>query len=159
MPRPPDVIHDLVFAAFLKSVADSSGQVVQNCIPGNPLPLPFASLAHAPQRIENALRVIDLVNRRRTFGAVAATTARMCRIPFKFLDLHLVFVNISQQTASSLTVKTDGRDERIVLLDFLRPLRRIIFSPVVPPVRRRKAGKTTVRSIEFERSRIEGKLF
>ncbi len=136
MSGPSDVVHDFVLAALLQSQPNTRGQVVQNFIPGHALPFSFSPLAGPPQRIKNPLRVGDLIKRRRSFGAVPAAAARMSGVAFEFLHAHLVLVDVGQQAASSFTVEADSRNQRVMLLDFPRPLRGIVFGPVVPTIGR-----------------------
>src|SRR5262249_35931968 len=108
---PADVIHDLIFAAFLKRFANPRAQIVQDLVPTHAFPFSFSALAGAAQRIEDALRIVDLIDGGRPFGAVASTTAAMRGIAFEFLDAHLLFVDVSQQPAGSFTVEADGRNQ------------------------------------------------
>src|SRR6185437_7190851 len=88
MTRPPNVVHDLIFTAFRERFADATTQIIEHFVPGRALPFAFAALACATERVENAFRIIYLVDRRRAFGAVAAAAAGMRWIALKFLDTH-----------------------------------------------------------------------
>src|SRR5579863_4355334 len=107
VPRTPDMVHDLVLTSLLQSQPDARGQVVQNFIPADALPLPFSALAGSLHGIQNAFRIIDLIERRWALRTVAATAAGMSRIPFEFMHLHLVFVDVGQQTAGSFAIETN----------------------------------------------------
>src|SRR5579864_2091897 len=150
------VVHDLVFTAFLKRIANATAQIIQDFVPTHALPLPFTTLPCPAQWIEDALRIVDLIDGGRPFGAVASAAAGMRRIAFKLLHLHLLFIYISQQAAGSFTVEADGRDQRIVFLNSSGPLRGIVFSPVLPAAGWRKTGKFL--RLQLLRCRIEGKL-
>src|SRR5262247_2313956 len=83
--RPPEVVHDLLLPAFHERCADAAGEVVERLIPRDALPLAAAARPHAPQRIEDALRVGHLVERRGALGAVTAAASRVNRITFELL--------------------------------------------------------------------------
>src|SRR5438132_12306874 len=84
--RPPNMVHHFVAAVFDNSCANFGSECFQCLIPGCTLPLAFAALACTLQRIENALRVIDLVNGSRSLRTIATAAARMIGIALKFLD-------------------------------------------------------------------------
>src|SRR5262249_1151589 len=105
--RTTNVVHNLVLAALLKCAAYSSAQIVEHFIPGHALPLPFTALSGSPQRIKDALRIVDLIDGGRTLGAVASATAGMRRIALKLLDAHLCFIHVGQQPARSFAVEAD----------------------------------------------------
>src|SRR6185312_13642068 len=67
-PRAADVVHDLVRRAALDRGANAPGEIVECHVPAHALPLPLAARTGAAQRIENALGIVDLVERGRTFG-------------------------------------------------------------------------------------------
>jgi hypothetical protein len=73
LPRPPDVVHHLVAAVVDDSRADPVGDVVQRLVPRHPLPLARTTVTGLTQRVQDPLRVVDLVDGGRTLGAVAAT--------------------------------------------------------------------------------------
>ena len=86
----PDVVHHLVAAVFDNGGANFGGEGVQRLVPGRALPLALAALARALQGIEDALRVVDLVDGGRAFGAVAPAAAGMVRdCPRSFLTRPL----------------------------------------------------------------------
>jgi len=147
VPGPAHVIHNLVLPAFLQRAADAPGQVVEDLVPAHALPLAFTSFTGAAQRIEDAFGIVDLVDGGRSFGAIAAATSRVGRIAFEFLDPRLVLVDVGQQSATRLTVETDRWHQRIVFLDFSRPLRSVVFRPVVPAVGWRIRGESAVRLV------------
>src|SRR5215472_10253719 len=77
--RATNVVHDLVLPAFLQRASDASSQIIEHFIPGHALPLPFTALSGTPQRIKDALRIIDLIDGGWAFGAVASATTGMRR--------------------------------------------------------------------------------
>src|SRR5215468_3770207 len=140
--RTANVVHDLVLAAFLQRAAYASTQIIQHLVPGHALPLPFTTLPCSAQWIEDALRIVDLIDGGWALGAVASTTAGMRRIALKLLHAHLVFIHICQQPARSFAVEANGGNQRIMFLNSARPLRRIVFSPIIPAIGWRKAGES-----------------
>src|SRR5205085_1975433 len=90
-----NVIHDLVLPAILQSAADLVGEIVEHFVPGNALPLSFAALSGALQGIQNALRIVDLIDGGRTFRAVTATASGMLGISLELLNFQLLFVHVS----------------------------------------------------------------
>ncbi len=76
---PPDVIHDLVATIFDDRFANSRGDVVERFVPGGAFPFSFAAFAGALERIKNAIGIVNLIERCRTFGAVASARARDAR--------------------------------------------------------------------------------
>ena len=95
------------------------------------------------RRIREALGIIHLVEGRRTFGAVAAPAPRVSGIAFELLHPHLVLVDVGQQSAGRLAVEADGRDQGVMLLDFLGPLRGIVFGPIIPTIGWGIAGESS----------------
>src|SRR5262249_55092481 len=129
----------------LQCLTNASTQIIQDLVPGYALPLTFAAFASTPQWIKNALRIIHLVDGCRSLGTVAAPASRMRGVSFEFLDAYLLFVNVGQEPACRFTIETDGRDQGVVPFDFARPLRRIVFCPIVPTVCWWKAGEAALR--------------
>src|SRR5262249_57597217 len=123
-----------VRAAFLEGLPDAPTQIVEDLIPRHSFPLALAALSGATQRIENPLRIIDLVDRRRTLGTVSSPASWVLGIAFELLDPHLISVDVRQQSACGFAVEANGRDQRIMLLDLARPLRGIELCPVVPAI-------------------------
>ncbi len=122
MSRPADVIHDLIAAIFLERFAYARRNVVEHFIPSNALPFAFAAFADAFERIANAFRVGDLIERRRPLGAVAASAAGMLRIALEAADSVGVFLDDRHQAAAGFAVKTNRRNDPAMLLYFPRPL-------------------------------------
>src|SRR5437763_265112 len=84
---PPDVIHDFVAAIIDQGLAYLGREGVEHFIPGRALPLAFTTRADAFQRKEDAFRVIELIDRRRAFSAVAPARCRMLRVAFELANL------------------------------------------------------------------------
>src|SRR5262245_19344695 len=132
MARPPHVIHDLVASIFFQSFAHPCRDVVENFVPAHSFPLPLSPLSHPLQGITNALGIGYLIQGCRPFGTVAPAAAGMFGIAFKSPDAQGFFVDETEETARRLAVKTDRRNDLITLLDFSRPMGRIVFDPIVP---------------------------
>src|SRR5579859_5360843 len=145
--RSPDVVHHLVAAIFHNSGANRTGEGVQRLVPGRALPFALSALASALQGIENALRVVDLVDGRRAFGAVAPATAGVVGIAFELFDTPALFVHVGQQTAGSLAVKTNRRDQLVAAFHLARPGPRIVLHPVLPAFRRRTRSQVAHRHL------------
>src|SRR6266566_2129731 len=143
VPRSPDVIHDLVTMVLDNGCADFGGEGVQHLIPGGALPLTLAALACAFQGIEDALRVIDLVDGSRSLGAVASATAWMIRVALEFFDTACLLVYIGQQATGSFAVNADGGYDGVVLFDFAWPGFGIVFNPVMPALGWRTGGQVS----------------
>src|SRR5215510_6089226 len=130
--RTSDMIHDLVAPILFQRFADPCGDVVENFVPAHALPFSLAALPNPLQRIANALRIGYLVQGRGPFRAVASTAAGMFGIAFEAPDAHRFLVDEADKTARRLAVKTDGRNDLIMLLDFSGPMRGIVFDPIIP---------------------------
>src|SRR5579863_8944801 len=61
MPWPSNMVHHLVASPLDNCATNFCGEGIQHFVPGRALPLPLAALACALQRIQDALRVVDLV--------------------------------------------------------------------------------------------------
>src|SRR4029077_19905477 len=82
--------------------------------------------------ITNPFGIGHLVQGCRPFSAVASSAAGMFRVAFESADAQRFFIDETKKTTGSFTVKTNGRDDLIVLLYFSRPMGRIVFDPIVP---------------------------
>src|SRR5207247_4622542 len=105
----PDVIHDLVATIFDDGFANARGDIVEDSIPTDAFPFTFTAFARALQRIKNAIGIGDLIQRRRTFGAITSAAPRILRIAFELLNLVGLFIDIGQQPARGLAAETSGR--------------------------------------------------
>src|SRR5262245_54924206 len=97
--RPADVIHHLIATVFDQRLTNLNGEGVEHFVPGGSFPASSASWTYPFERIEDTLRIVNLVDGRRTFGAIAATRSRMKWIAFEFADLTRFLVNIGEQAA------------------------------------------------------------
>ena len=130
--RPAHVVHDLVAAALPKRLLDAPADVGERFLPAHPGPLAFAALPRPLQGVEDALRVVDLVDGGRALGAVAPAGRRMQRVAFELPDAQGVLVHVGEQAAGGLAVEADGGHQQVALLHPLRPLRDVVLAPVVP---------------------------
>ena len=134
---PSDVVDDLVAALFLDGLADSPGDVVERIIPAHALPFALAALSGALHRVEDAIRVVDLVHRHPALGAVTPARGGVEGVTLDFSDFQIVLVHIGQQPAARLAVKTKGGHQHVVALDLLGPIGALVLVPIVPLVRAR----------------------
>src|SRR5215472_6936075 len=95
VPRSPDMIHHLVATVLNNCFADFVGESIKDFVPGGTLPLALSAFAYTFQRIEDTLRVIDLVDRGGTLSTVTAATAGMIGVAFKFFDKARFPIHIS----------------------------------------------------------------
>ncbi len=131
-----DVVHDLVMSIFEQGCPNASGDIVQDILPGRTDPLSFAALTGALHWIEDAVGIVDLVDRGRALGAIATARAGMERIALQLADAQRLLVDVGQQPAGGLAVEADRRDDRVAPLDPLRPGLRVQLGPVIPLVSR-----------------------
>src|SRR4029450_3297291 len=76
--------------------------------------------------------IVDLVDRGRSLGAVAAPRGRGQRGPLELADLLRAPVDPRQQPAGGRAVEADGGDQQVALLDAPGPLLGVVLAPVVP---------------------------
>src|SRR3982750_1438936 len=91
-----DVIHDLLSPLFDVGFSDSAGDVIKRLVPTHLFPTPPAATSCALQWMKNAIGVMNLIQRRRSFGAVASARTRMFGIAFELLNLTGSFVDVSE---------------------------------------------------------------
>ena len=132
-----NVIHDLVVAFFFDRLADASADLFERLIPANALPLATAPFSYPLHRVHNPLGVIDLVQRRWSLGAVAATARGVLGVALDLVDLARFLVEVTEQTATSFAVEARGRYQRVLLLDLRRPRLGVELGPVMPLLERR----------------------
>src|SRR5207244_12785298 len=77
---------------------------VERFVPRDALPLPSAARSRALQRVEDAMRVLELVQRRRSLGAVPATRSGVLRVPLELSDLARFLVDVGEEPAGRLAV-------------------------------------------------------
>src|SRR5690606_24258962 len=97
--RPADVVHDLVVAALAERPRDAAADVGERLVPAHLLPAALAALPDAAHRVEDALRVADLVERGRALGAVAAPAGGMQRVALELGDLAGLLVDPGDEPA------------------------------------------------------------
>ncbi len=141
--RPADVVHHFGLAILDNRLTNPAADVVERCVPGGAFPFALAALAGTLERVEDAFRIVDLVDRRRTLGAVATATGRMDRIALQLANLAAFLIDVGQQATGRLAVEADRRHHQEVALDPVRPGERLILHPVVPLLGRRVGGKLT----------------
>ena len=142
--RPAEVIHDFLLPTFHERLADPPTDVVERLVPGDALPLTPSAGADPTQRVEDPLRVIHLVERRRALGAVAATASRVRRVALELLDLERRPVDVGEEAAGGLAVEADRRDQRVPALDLSRPGDGVELFPVLPALHGRIAHEATL---------------
>src|SRR5439155_1366114 len=108
-PGQGDIHQSAIDAVFDNRV--SSTQTRAPRVPRDALPLAGATLARAPHRITDALGIVDLVERGRALGAVAAAAAGMDGIALELLDSARGLVDVGEQPARRLAVEADGRNQ------------------------------------------------
>src|SRR4029078_5023406 len=127
-----DVVHDFVPPAFDDRRADLRRHLVQRFVPRHLLPSAAAALAVALQRIQDAIRIFELVRRDDALGAGAAAAARVNGIAFDFADGEALLVDVGEDAARRLTVETDARNDPVAAPFLLRPALRLVIDVVVP---------------------------
>ncbi len=137
MTRPTDVIYYLVPTIFDQRGSYLCGYIVKHLIPCDALPFARPARPFPPHRVEYAVNVVDLIDRRRTFRTIAAAAPGVIRITLKFADPHCALIDIAQQSTARFAVKAGRRDDHVVLFFALLPTRRLVFRPIVPFLRRR----------------------
>src|SRR6266516_8196864 len=128
----PDMIHDLVATVFDDGCADFSSECVQYLIPRGAIPFALATFPRTFQRVEDAFRIVDLVDGSRAFGTIASPTAWVIGVALEFFDTTSFLIHVGHQTTGGLAVKADRWNDGIVPFDFARPCFGVVFYPVVP---------------------------
>jgi len=131
--RATDVIDDPVRSAFL-ALAHFLRNFGQRLFPRNLFPFAFATFAHSLQRIQNPFRVIDLIVRRGSLGAVTSPAARVDGVAFELANLVGVLVHVSEKSACRFAVETNGRHKRVSPRYFARPFLAVPFHPFIPHI-------------------------
>src|SRR3954468_18126582 len=95
--------------------------------------------------MQDAVWIVDLVDRRRPFSTQSPAAGRMDRIALELANLAGGLIDESQQSAGRLAIEAGRGDERIMPLDAIaRPAVSFYFDPVVPLFGRRRAGEHAV---------------
>src|SRR2546430_16625595 len=103
-------------AIFDNCFANASSNIVERFVPTYLLPFSLASLARAFQRMKYAIRIVDLIQRRRPFGAVAPARSGMLRVAFELLNLTRRLVDVGEQSTRRLAVKAGRRRQQVTPL-------------------------------------------
>jgi hypothetical protein len=82
--------HDLFRMSFIQDFLKLSSQFINRLFPGNSLPYSFSPLAYPLQRIDKAVRIIDLVDSGLTPGTQLPVGSGKLGISFYF-DQSAVF--------------------------------------------------------------------
>ena len=135
--RAADVIHHLVRLARLDRAADAAGEIVERLVPRDALPLPFTARSRAFQRKEDAFRIRDLVERRRSLRAIPPATSRVVGISLELADLFRLLIDVRQESARGLAVEARRRHEAVV---------SSALDPIVPPLDGRKRGESLLHA-------------
>ena len=144
---PADVVDDLVLAVLDDRRPDPSRDVVERVVPADPLPVAAAALPGATQRIQDALGVVDLVDRGRPLGAVATARSRVGRVALELLDRHVRLVDVGQQPAGRLAVEARGGHEHVLVRHLARVRLRVVLHVVVPVGDRREVAQAFVGAL------------
>ena len=139
--RAANVIHHFSAAAFLQRLANARRESADDLIPSGALVLPRATRPTAFQRIQNALGVINLIQRGWALGAIAPARRRVMRVAFQLTDAIGFFVDPRHQPARGFAVEASGGHEAVVLVHFARPRFRVVFHPIVPALHGWEGGK------------------
>src|SRR5437762_2921710 len=79
--------------------------------PRDARPFPFSTAADALQWIEDPVGIVDLIDRRRTLGAVAPAASGMEGIALELADGERVLLHPAQKSAGRLAIETDRGEE------------------------------------------------
>src|SRR5579875_528285 len=91
-----NVVDDFIMSAFLQRPANAVGDQHEHFRPGDRLPFPAAAWADTPQRLENAVGIVDLVDSRWTFSAEPASAGWMKGIALELTNFIRIFIYIGE---------------------------------------------------------------
>src|SRR3954453_11248009 len=94
--RPANVIDDFVAAILFERFANSASDRFQRFLPADAFPLARATLADALKRMQDAVGVIDLIDRGRPFGTQSAAACRVKRVALELANLVSFFLDVRQ---------------------------------------------------------------
>src|SRR4029453_12309137 len=103
VPRPPNMVHNLVVPIFEERRGNAAGDLVERLVPAHAFPAARPAPAGAPERVEDPVGVVDLVERRRAFGTVATAAAGVQRVALELLNFQSLLIDITEQTTGALT--------------------------------------------------------
>ena len=132
VPGAPDVVDNPVACAGFERGANFRRDFVQRLFPRDAFPFACAALSLALQGIEDAFGIVNLVDGRRSLGAVASAAGRMRRVTLELAHQAGILVDVGKHPAGRLAVEAGGRHQRVAPLDALGPLVCVEFDVVVP---------------------------
>jgi len=152
------VVDNFIPPAVLDRLRDPRRDHLDRFLPIDPLPFSLAALTDALHRMQDSIRIIDLVDRRWPLRAQPATTRWVQRVALELANLVRFLINVRELPACRFAVEAGRRNQPIVPLRALRrPLMRI--SPESgrskPPIRRKvevlpePEGPSNVRNSPF----------
>ena len=131
--------------------ADAAGDGVERLVPRDLGPSPCPASSDAAQRVQDAVGVLELVERGRPLRAVPPTGTGRIRVAFELAHLHRLSVHVRQQAARRLAVEARRRDQHVVALGALRPVSRVQLHPIVPSLPRRVRRQVAATGAGVER--------
>src|SRR6185503_954200 len=129
---PAHVVHQLFSSSLDDGLADARAKLVEHLVPRHALPLAAAARAHAPQRIENAIRILELVRRDDALRARAAAAAGVHGIAFDLPDVERVLVDVGDDAARRFAVEADARNDPVAAPVLLRPTLGLKVDKLIP---------------------------
>src|SRR5919109_3504921 len=85
---PPHVIHGFIAAAFDNGSPDPSGDIFECFVPRHLLPSAISPFTSAPQRVQDPVRILELVRCDHALGASPPAAARMDGVAFDLADFE-----------------------------------------------------------------------
>src|SRR5262249_5081738 len=108
-----DVIHDFVAPVLDDRLSDPAADVVERFVPRHAPPGARSLRAVALERIEDAIRIFELVRRHDALRAGASAAARVDRIPLDLSDGQPLLVDVRENAARRLAVEADARNDPV----------------------------------------------
>jgi hypothetical protein len=105
----PVMEHELLWMSFVTQRLQAAGNFAQGLIPRHPLPLALAAGADPAQRIEHAVRIVDLVDPRLSLGAERALRADRVKLSADLDQLAVFHIADDWATAHALPAGTGHR--------------------------------------------------
>src|SRR5207244_9522532 len=93
----------------------------ERLVPRHARPPASAPLSVTAQRVENPVRILELIRRDHALRAGAAAAARMQRVALDLADGQLFLVDIGKDAAGRLAVEADAGDDPVAAFFFFRP--------------------------------------
>src|SRR5262245_28026701 len=105
--------------------------------------------------MQNAVRIIDLVDCRRAFRAQTSPACRVQRVTFELANLIRLFIDVRQEPAGRFAIEARCRHQPILALRSLSwPLMRIDLHHIVPSLRPWMAAKRGIGRTVLKRRRL-----